>query len=85
MSPSLHAVTCNYIHRPVYNVARFSTGFIEGWATDEKCLARQKQVKNRVLPVERVKYYELIQEGIDNLKNGSVRNYSISHYPQNHS
>ena len=61
--------TYKYLH----NVPGFFTGFVEGWATDEKCLARQTQLKNRVLPAERVKYYELIQEGIDRLNDDTVR------------
>ena len=61
--------TYKYLH----NVPGLSTGFVEGWATDEKCLARQTQLKNRVLPAERVKYYELIQESIDRLNDGTVR------------
>ena len=68
------------------DLPRFSwTGFLKNWATDEKCLARQKQLKNSVLDVTRVDYSDEIQDGIDKLKNGTVRISSISHSPQQHS
>ncbi len=49
-----------------------SPGFMDGWYMDEKCLARQTQIKGSSLPLEGIKHFHDIPEAIDAVKAGTV-------------
>lgn len=47
-------------------------GFMDGWAYDEKCIARQKDILGNELPVDKIVHYLQVQDAIDSLLNGTV-------------
>ncbi len=52
-------------------------GFLDGWYMDEKCLARQSDIKGSSLPLENIKHYPDIPQAIDALKSGVVSDHSL--------
>ena len=45
---------------------------MDGWYMDEKCLARQTQIKGSSLPLEGIKHFHDIPGAIDAVKAGTV-------------
>ena len=50
---------------------------MDGWVFDEKCIARQSDIKGSHLPLDKIVHFEVLQEAVDSVLNGSV---SISYF-----
>ena len=49
---------------------------MDGWVFDEKCVARQSDIKGNHLPLDKIVHFEVLQDAVTSVLNGSV---SISH------
>ena len=55
----------------------FRQGFIQAWASDPQCLARQTSVTGNVLPDENIVMAEDVEEIVAMIESGEVCNYIL--------
>ena len=45
---------------------------MDGWVFDEKCIARQSDIKGNHLPLDKIVHFEVLQDAVTSVLNGSV-------------
>ena len=45
---------------------------MDGWVFDEKCIARQSDIKESHLPRDKIVHFEILQDAVTSVLNGSV-------------
>ena len=45
---------------------------MDGWVFDEKCIARQSDIKGSHLPLDKIVHFEILQDAVSSVLNGSV-------------
>ena len=45
---------------------------MDGWVFDEKCIARQSDIKGSHLPRDKIVHFEILQDAVTSVLNGSV-------------
>ncbi len=45
---------------------------MDGWLSDEKCIARQKTIKGNIMPLDKILHYVEFDKGVEALENGQV-------------
>ncbi len=46
---------------------------MDGWLSDEKCIARQKTIKGNIMPIDNIYHYVEFEKAIELLENGQVK------------
>ena len=54
------------------NISGKTIGFRDSSTADEKCLARQDDIKGAILPMDNIKYYQDISKAVDAVNSGEI-------------